>query len=111
MNATPPAGAAIRRAVPTRDRVALPDLFLDEEVVEQPHDRDPQLQRRVREPDPGAQRDDVRAMPPRTLTKVTQVAGDLRPASRLDLDTGTIAPREVVHQRPRVRLHRSWRAT
>jgi hypothetical protein len=47
---TAPPSATVRGAIAAADRVAVTNALLDDEVVEQTHDRDPKLKRRVRQP-------------------------------------------------------------
>ena len=95
-------GRPIAGAVAAADRVAVPDALLDDEVVEQPHDRDPQLQRRVREPRARVECNHVRTVPPCPLAQIPDIPCDLRPADAGDVDVVSSAEPQVVDERPRI---------
>lgn len=67
------------------DRVAIANALLDEEVIEQPNDRDSQLQRGVRRPSTRANRDHVRATASGALSQIAHVRGDLAASNRGDV--------------------------
>ena len=105
---TATAGRPIAGAVAATDRVAVANALLNQEVVEQPHDRDPQLQRRVRQSGARVERDRVRAVPAWPLAQIADIPGDLSPARGRHAEVVPFAEPQVVDQRPRVGLDCPW---
>ena len=94
-----------------KSRVPVTDALLDQEVIEQPHDRDPNLKRRVRQPSTGVERDHICAMTAGPLPQIADVPGNVGPAGVDHVDAGSLAEPQVVDQRAGVRVDRPRRAT
>ena len=92
------------------DRIAIADALLDQEVEEQTHDRQPELERRVRESGARVDRDYVRATRTRPLPQVPNIRGDLS-APRIDgVDVVAPAEPQEVDQRSAIGVDGARRA-